>query len=555
MTYYRTLHLEKEPFSNSPDPGLFFHSRQHWHVLQKLELSLRLRRGLNVVTGDVGTGKTTVCRQLIRKISNDKKIRHFLILDPGFASPLEFLACIYRHFAGIDPEERLEDDALSLKEKIKTDLFSHGVDKDMTTVLLIDEGQKLPVSCLETLRELLNYETNDKKLLQIVIFAQKEFDPMVADMENFVDRINFRYTFSPLGFAETRNLIRFRISSSASPEYFDSSDLPRFTFSGFWAVYRITRGYPRKIINLCHDVILAMIIRNQPVAGSYFVHHCGAEVFPHDRKTKVSMMPAVSLAAAVLILLVAINSGMLFDNRLFGWLSGATGPVAAGLHAEQNMPVQQAMAAPATVIRPILRAPVPKAAPVTTAPPVNPVHEPILAEESHMPGPGANAIENIGPAADMPLLLGTVTVGGQETLYSMITAIYGSCSLDFINQVLAQNPGIENPNWVMKGQHIHFPVIRTSTYPWTKDKACLSAGRFLNFGQAYDKTRQCIQEGLDARILPAWNRSTGFVFYVVMDRVFADARTARFFLFHQPASAWMFKETHIADLIQDRKIL
>ena len=117
---------------------------------------------------------------------------------------------------------------------------------------MIDEGQKLPLFCLETLRELLNYETNDKKLLQIVIFAQKEFDQMISGMENFIDRINFRFTFFPLNFSETRDLIRFRIEQAASPENFDASRLPAFTLSGFWAVYRITKGYPRKIINLCH---------------------------------------------------------------------------------------------------------------------------------------------------------------------------------------------------------------------------------------------------------------------------------------------------------------
>ena len=80
-----------------------------------------------------------------------------------------------------------------------------------TTALIIDEGQKMAPSCLEILREFLNYETNTHKLLQIVIFAQKEFDQIIADTPNFADRINLRLEMNPLGFGETMALIHFRI--------------------------------------------------------------------------------------------------------------------------------------------------------------------------------------------------------------------------------------------------------------------------------------------------------------------------------------------------------
>ena len=94
MDYFRILNLSKEPFSNSPDPEYFFQSRQHLECLQKLELSLRLRRGLSVVIGDVGTGKTTLCRQLIRRFADENEVESHLILDPNFSSPSEFLATV-----------------------------------------------------------------------------------------------------------------------------------------------------------------------------------------------------------------------------------------------------------------------------------------------------------------------------------------------------------------------------------------------------------------------------------------------------------------------------
>jgi len=100
MEYYRTFHLEREPFSNSPDPGLFFNSKQHLHALQQLEIAIRLKRGLNVVTGDVGTGKTTISRQLIQKISTDPAIQYALVLDPGYEDPAQFLNAVIKYFTG-----------------------------------------------------------------------------------------------------------------------------------------------------------------------------------------------------------------------------------------------------------------------------------------------------------------------------------------------------------------------------------------------------------------------------------------------------------------------
>ena len=100
MDYFSILNLNKEPFSNSPDPEFFFHSRQHLDCLQKLELSLLLRRGLNVIIGDVGTGKTTLCRQLIRRFAQKKEMETYLILDPHFLYASEFLTTVAQLLTG-----------------------------------------------------------------------------------------------------------------------------------------------------------------------------------------------------------------------------------------------------------------------------------------------------------------------------------------------------------------------------------------------------------------------------------------------------------------------
>ena len=124
MNYYALLGIIKEPFASSPDPDLFFYSVQHHDCLQKLELALRLRRGLSVVVGDIGTGKSTMCRTLVRMLDDDRDaVSAHIFLDPAFTSPSEFLAAIIAAFS-------IKDDCDSewqMKEAIKNYLLHQGV--------------------------------------------------------------------------------------------------------------------------------------------------------------------------------------------------------------------------------------------------------------------------------------------------------------------------------------------------------------------------------------------------------------------------------------------
>lgn len=117
MEYFRILDLKKEPFSNTPDPEAFYQSREHASCLQKLEISIRLKRGLCVVLGEVGTGKTTLCRQIIRLFSQEGETEIHLILDPGFETQREFLAETTRLITGRSPGP--EDEEFHMKEAIK----------------------------------------------------------------------------------------------------------------------------------------------------------------------------------------------------------------------------------------------------------------------------------------------------------------------------------------------------------------------------------------------------------------------------------------------------
>ena len=117
-------------------------------------------------------------------------------MDPHVLNANEFLASVAEMFTGEKPS--VGTDGWQIKEQIKQYLFRKGVDENKTVVLIIDEGQKIPAFCLEILREFLNYETNEYKLLQIVIFAQNEFEGTVRKYPNFADRINLYHTIKPV---------------------------------------------------------------------------------------------------------------------------------------------------------------------------------------------------------------------------------------------------------------------------------------------------------------------------------------------------------------------
>ncbi len=202
MSYYIALGLTKEPFSTSPDPMFFFRSSSHLQALARVEIAIRLRRGLSMILGDVGTGKTTLARTLLANVPQEDGFTFHMILDPSFESEYQFLLHLCRMF-GVQSQCK---STLDCREAIEHHLFQGGVMEGTTTVLIIDEGQKLSLDMLENLRMLLNYETNEFKLLQVVIFAQMELLGRVARIANFMDRIAMRYLINPFSEQETAEI-------------------------------------------------------------------------------------------------------------------------------------------------------------------------------------------------------------------------------------------------------------------------------------------------------------------------------------------------------------
>lgn len=471
MDYFTILNLDREPFSNSPDPDFFFQSRQHVDCMQKLELALRLKRGLNIVIGAVGSGKTTLCRTLLKKFASDRTLESHLILDPSFTSPSAFLECIC---SLIVDKSICGRDEHGFKEQIKHHLFQKGVKENKTIVLIIDEGQKLPVFCLEILREFLNYETNDHKLLQIVVFAQEEFQEILDRHANLADRVNLIHFLGPMSLADTRQMISYRIHHASSqprpPEL--------FTGLALRAIYRATGGYPRKIINLCHQCMLALIVQNRTRVNWRLVRSCKdrslarrSQVHRHRRTMAFS---ALAFLAAIGLIFIIMPGGLpslsfpVRDNLpttipdkahqpplMAAPISGPDRPVPlsqsrTGVPMDvHNQPADERLAAVDT------HGPIPspvKATSISDTPgSPDPVHE-------ITPSDGRLQKTDAGKPAQ-PALLGALTVKKNDTLGVMAKIIYGDFRDRILKAVLDANPHIADADAIRVGDTIAFPAI------------------------------------------------------------------------------------------------
>jgi len=490
MDYFRILNFNKEPFSNSPDPGAFFQSRQHLGCLQKLELAIRLRRGLNVVIGDVGTGKTTLCRQLIRRFAGEENVETHLLLDPYFSSPSEFLSAVAGMFGTLKPETGMSE--WQLRESIKKYLYRRGVDEQKSVVLIIDEGQKIPDFCLEILREFLNYEINEYKLLQILVLAQREFQRTIEEHANFADRINAYLFLDPLNFRETRSMIRFRLNRASTSNCAQAL----FSYPALWAIYRATGGYPRKIINLCHQVILALIIQNSSRAGRALVRSCVQRVSPkRPRSWQWATATVMAGSLALLLMLVPVPGELKIP---IPWKAEET-----KIAFPEKEPPRFQMAIAHTGATPL---------------------------QAHEATGGAKpeaSPEILSPAKSLPDILGRITARQGETVLGMIRRLHGVFAPEDLESVARLNPHIKDLDVIEIGDMITFPALPAACNPLPSEGWWVEVASRGSLEEVYKSLMEYRGSALPVRILPYWNSQEGLKFAILLKNRFIDERSAR----------------------------
>jgi general secretion pathway protein A len=241
--------FREAPFNITPDPRFLFFSDKHREAFNHLLFGIKERKGFIQITGEVGAGKTTLCRALLEELGPQYKTA--LILNPP-RSEIEMLQAILHEFGLEKQDDRVE--RLETLNKFLLDQVMLGYD----VVLIIDEAQNLSFELLEAVRLLSNLETDQSKLLQIVLLGQPELREKLNDprLRQLRQRITVRYHLDRLSRRETEYYIRHRIHVSGG------NGSPMFNRWAIGRIYRYSKGTPRLINAVCDKTLLCGFVQN-----------------------------------------------------------------------------------------------------------------------------------------------------------------------------------------------------------------------------------------------------------------------------------------------------
>lgn len=301
--YLEYFGFKSEPFSISPDPRFLFMSERHREALAHLLYGMKSEGGFVLLTGDIGTGKTTICRCLLEQLPEDSEVA--LLLNPKLTAA-ELLA-------NICDELRIPYPSGTTSIKLLVDAIN-GFLLDVhaqgrRTVVIIDEAQNLDAEVLEQIRLLTNLETNTYKLLQIIMLGQPELKEMLErpELRQLSQRITARYHLAPLSQPEVGDYIRHRMAVAGV-------DRPIFPPASLRRIYRLTGGVPRLINVLCGRALLGAYVKGENRVRPALLAQAAAEVLGGDAGGGRSRS---TLPLKLLFALALVGGGVVLGAGLF----------------------------------------------------------------------------------------------------------------------------------------------------------------------------------------------------------------------------------------------
>ena len=310
--YLRYFGLNEAPFSITPDPAFVFLSPRHRDALAHLMYGVGKggSGGFVQLTGEVGTGKTTLCRCLLEQIPEGTRIA--LLLNP-LVTPRELLAAVSEEL-GLDVSESIDSTRLLVDGLNRYLLAAH--ERGERVVVVIDEAQDLSTEALEQVRLLTNLETSKEKLLQIVLLGQPELRELLQrrTLRQLAQRITARYHLSPLGPKETHLYVRHRMQVAGAQRN-------PFRRSAMNALYQRSQGIPRLINIIADRSLIAAFAKERMDVTAAMVHEAANEVQLGERQVKRVRWPLLlgaTAVAAVAVLTVATFSGFQLPSDVAG---------------------------------------------------------------------------------------------------------------------------------------------------------------------------------------------------------------------------------------------
>ncbi len=285
--------LAQRPFSLSPDTALFVNLADHQQCFSLLVHVLNSGEGFLKVIGEVGTGKTVLCRKLLRYLETQKTGQFHSVYVPN---PMLSSVGLYRAVGkelGLTDLQQQDNDALL--EHI-TERILELAESDQSVVIVIDEAQSLPSQTLEALRLISNLETEQKKLVQIILFGQTELDTLLKNdrFRQLRQRITFAHYLQPLNADETQQYIEYRLTRSG----YNGPTL--FNTKAQTAMYKVSAGIPRMINVLAHKSLMAAFSEKAPQVTKRHVFRAASDSQETDSSTNYNLW-LVALSASLLL--------------------------------------------------------------------------------------------------------------------------------------------------------------------------------------------------------------------------------------------------------------
>jgi general secretion pathway protein A len=264
--YEAYFHLKEKPFSISPDPRFIYLTAQHQEAFAKVQYAFSERMGMCAIYGEVGAGKTSLARRFWVQYADNPQYNFAMIVHPNFPSTFQFVKEIRREF-GLDKPPRSLSDALDEFQEFLLTEHTQG----KTNILVIDEAQNLKPSNYETLRQLLNFETNTQKLLQIALFGQNELATRIDRQPELKDRITLFGALTNLTFEDALALIDFRWKVAGGDKHpFDSGALE--------AIFKYSKGLPRKISKIADNALIRAMSEEVRSINAEIIEQVASEV-------------------------------------------------------------------------------------------------------------------------------------------------------------------------------------------------------------------------------------------------------------------------------------
>lgn len=437
--YLNFYQLTREPFHVTPDPDFLYLSESHKQALAAIIYGVKQRKGFITITGPVGSGKTTILRAFLKQ-ADPAEIKVIYVFNPTV--PFSKLIVNLCHEFDLDPPPNDVPRAVEMLYLALADHYGTG----RTVVLLIDEAQNMPVETLENMRMLSNFETTQDKLLQIVLAGQPELEEVLrkSSLYQLRQRRAIRASIAPLTRGESVNYIKYRLSKAGG-------DTGLFKGNALKMIWKQARGIPRMLNMICDNALATGY-----AYGKKRIDAGLAREAIRDLEGTVARRMKLGAAAAAAAMLVALFAAALFVPGFepFSVFTREQSP--------QSMPVQ----------------------PKDEARDIRVGQENRIRQESgekRESAPGqegsvkqgygqeqANAAPQEKRGRGIKAPGGTVRIARRgDTVVDLIGEVYGIREprrvQSIVVDIMKNNPNITNANYILEGQRIFFPALKSST--------------------------------------------------------------------------------------------